>query len=174
MKNANPVSRLLLGLVLLFLSGGCTAREPAAAPPKSVTDFFAVRVGDRTVRMQVAVLGPEMERGLMGRKDLGADDGMIFVYRAPQRLTFWMHDTPTALDIGFFNPDGTLAEVYPLLPFDERTVASRSDRLQFALEMNQNWYRDNGVRPGAGIDLAALKAALKARDFDPRKFGLDK
>jgi uncharacterized membrane protein (UPF0127 family) len=171
-KNANLVSRLCYGIALLLIGAGCGAKEPAVVAPKAVSDFFAIKVGDRTVRMQLAVLMPEMQRGLMGRKDLGADEGMIFVYRSPQRMGFWMHDTPTPLDIGFFTPDGTLAEIYPLLPFDERSVASRSDRLQFALEMNQNWYRDNGVRPGVKLDLAALKAALKARDFDPGKFGL--
>ena len=122
--------------------------------------------------MQVAVLMPEMERGLMGRRDLKSDEGMIFVYQKPQQMTFWMHDTPTPLDIGFFTADGELAEVYPLLPFDERTVASRSRRLQYALEMNQNWYQENGVRPGAKLDMTALAAALKERDFEPRKFGL--
>ncbi|MBS0662690.1 MAG: DUF192 domain-containing protein [Verrucomicrobia bacterium] len=123
--------------------------------------------------MQVAVLPTEMERGLMGRRDLGPDQGMIFVYQQPQVMAFWMHNTPTPLDIGFFLPSGELAEIYPLLPFDERTVRSRGDTLQFALEMNQNWFHGQGLRPGAKLDLKALAAALRARDFDPRKFGLE-
>lgn len=122
--------------------------------------------------MQLAVLPHEMERGLMGRRDLGPDEGMLFVYRVPQQMNYWMRDTPTPLAIGFFTAEGELAEIYPLLPFDERTVSSRSGRLQFALEMNQNWYRDHGVKAGAKLDLKALAEALKARDFEPRKFGL--
>ena len=172
MKNANLVS-LTCCWFALILTAGCGARETApAAAPKTVADYFAIKVGDQTVRMQVAVLPSEMERGLMGRRNLGPDEGMIFVYMAPQLMSFWMHDTPTPLDIGFFTPAGELVEIYPLLPFDERTVRARNDRLQFALEMNQNWYRDHGVKPGAKLDLAALAAALKARDFEPRRFGL--
>jgi hypothetical protein len=38
--------------------------------------------------------------------------------------------------------------------------------------MNQGWYRDNQVKPGAKLDLVALTAALKERGFDPRRFGL--
>ena len=38
--------------------------------------------------------------------------------------------------------------------------------------MRQGWYAANGVRPGAAIDLAAVAAALKARGFDPGKFGI--
>lgn len=148
------------------------ARADKVTAPKTVSDYFAIKVGDKTVRMQLAVLGAEMQRGLMGRRDLGRDDGMIFVYEKPQQMTFWMRNTPTPLDIGFFNPEGVLEEIYPLHPFDETSVPSRGTRLQFALEMNQGWFAQNGVKPGARLDLKALAAALKARAFEPRKFGL--
>ena len=65
-----------------------------------------------------------------------------------------------------------LREVYPMQPFDESTVSSRSDQSQFPLEMNQEWFSNHGVRPGAQLDLQAVAAALKARGFDPQKFGL--
>jgi uncharacterized membrane protein (UPF0127 family) len=165
----------------LFAAGlGACARERApaaasggtAADAKSVLEFFPIKVGDRTVRMQLAVRSDEMQRGLMGRRDLGRDDGMIFIYDRPQQMTFWMRNTPTPLDIGFFRSDGTLAEVYALHPFDEKTVASRGRELRFALEMNQGWYQANGVKPGAQLDLKALAAALKARGFTPAKYGL--
>jgi uncharacterized membrane protein (UPF0127 family) len=171
-KNANLVSGFVCGLALFLSSAGCAAKEAAHETPKTIADFFTLKVGDHPVRMQLAVHRAEMERGLMGRTNLGSDEGMLFVYEAPQQLSFWMHDTPTPLDIGFFTADGELVEIYPLLPFDERTVGSRSTRLKFALEMNQNWYRDHGVKPSAKLDLEALAAALKARGFDPRKFGL--
>ena len=148
------------------------AAAAAPAPAKTVADFFNIKVGDKTVRMQLAVRADEMQRGLMERRDLGRDDGMLFVYEQPQRMSFWMHNTPTALDIGFFDAAGVLQEVYPMHPFDETTVASRGERLRFALEMNQGWFGQNGVKPGAQLDVKALAEALKARGFEPAKFGL--
>lgn len=145
---------------------------PATATPKSVAEFFPIRVGDRTVRMQLAIHPSEMQRGLMERRDLGRDDGMIFLYDRPQRMSFWMRNTPTPLDIGFFRSDGTLAEIYALHPFDENTVGSHGDDLRFALEVNQGWYRANGVKPGARLDLKALAEAVRARGFDSARFGL--
>ena len=71
-----------------------------------------------------------------------------------------------------FRPDGTLAEVYPLHPFDETPVASRGEDLQYAVELNQGWFREHGVRPGARLDLDAVRTALRARGFDPRRHGL--
>lgn len=179
MKNANPHSRmpaalfaLLAGLALF----GCSRGAPAAAeaPRRTVADWFPIRLGGQLVRLQLAVLPGEMEHGLMGRRDLAADQGMLFVYPAPIRLEFWMRNTPTPLEIGYFTPEGVLAEIYPMLPFDETTIASRSSQLQFALEMNQGWYEDHGVGPGARLDLAGLKAALRARGFDPQAFGLNR
>ena len=110
----------------------------------------------------------------MERRDLGPDEGMVFIFGAPQRLSFWMHDTPTPLDIGYFTPEGELAEIYPLLPFDERAVESRNGALQFAIEMSEGWYRARGVRTGDRLDLTALAAALRSRDFDPKTFGISR
>lgn len=156
--------------------GGCARGKPAVSdvgpPRKSASDYFPIRVGDKVVRMQLAVLRHEQERGLMQRRDLEPDDGMIFVYERPQQMRFWMRNTPTPLDIGFFDETGVLLEVYPMQPFDETTVASRSARVQFPLEMKQGWFGANGVRPGARLDLGALAAAMQERGFDPREYGL--
>ena len=171
----------MLTLAVLLSAGlSACAKEKAAsaggaataAAPKTVMDDFPIKVGDRTVRMQLAVLPAEMQRGLMERRDLGPDDGMIFVYDKPQQMSFWMRNTPTPLDIGFFTSDGRLVEIHPLHPFDEKTVNSHSRELRFALEMNQGWYRAGGIKPGAKLDLKALAAALTARGFKPARFGL--
>ena len=139
---------------------------------KTINDRFAIRVGDRTVRMQLALHEAEMQRGLMERRDLARDEGMLFVYPRSGPMSFWMHNTPLALDIAFFDPEGELKEIYPLQPFDENTVRSRSSRLQFALETNQGWFHDNGVKPGAKLDLAGVRQALEARGVKPWTFGL--
>jgi uncharacterized membrane protein (UPF0127 family) len=165
----------LSGLVLMSALVAC-ARDKApqsAAAPKSVHAYFEIKVGAKTVRMQLAVTDVEQERGLMERRDLGADDGMLFVYARPQQMHFWMRNTPTPLDIGFFDSTGVLREVYPMQPYDESTISSRRDDIKFPLEMNQGWFSRNGVRPGTQLDLKALATALKARGFDPAKFGLE-
>ena len=178
MKNANPVCALqrwgLLAIMLFALAGCDRGEAEKNIVPKTVADFFEIHVGGKVVRMQLAVREDEMEHGLMQRRDLGRDEGMLFIYGRPQQMSFWMRNTPTPLDIGFFDDGGMLEEIYPLLPFDETGVHSRSTLLSLALEMNQGWYRENGVKPGSQIDLKAVAAALKARGFEPAKFGLGK
>lgn len=175
MKNANPVSLpslVALTLLGLLLAGCDGATDAAKGPFKSVHDHFPIRVGERTLRLQLAVTGMEMQRGLMERPALDPDEGMLFVYRRPQVMSFYMRNTPLPLDIGFFDPEGRLREHYPLHPFDENPVRSRDERLQFALEVRQGWFRENQVRPGAALDLKAVREALKARGFDPEAMGV--
>jgi uncharacterized protein len=172
-KNANPVSfllRLAGPWMLCLLLAGCGAEAAAPAASQGPGAWFEVGVGTQTVRLQLAVTPAEMQRGLMGRRDLVAGQGMLFLYDRPQRMSFWMRNTPTPLDIGFFDAAGVLREVYPLYPFDERSVKSRGEALQFALEVPQGWFGQAGVRPGARLDLKAVSEALKARGFDPGRW----
>jgi uncharacterized membrane protein (UPF0127 family) len=176
-QNANLVSprAWAAAAVLALAVSGCgsgTTSEPVPVQ-KTVWDHFTIDVGGHPASLQIAVLPAEQQRGLMQRGDLGKDEGMLFVDDSPRKQNFWMHDTPEALDIGFLGPDGMIAEIYPLLPYDERTVSSHGDQLQYALEMRQGWFAANGVRPGARVDLKAVAAAIKARGLDPSKFGLE-
>ena len=177
MKNANPVSWLLHCWVVLLLSlslSGCGQSEPTeVVASKTVADYFEIKVGERPVQMQLALLQTEMQNGLMGRLELARDSGMLFVYLKPQRMSFWMRNIPLPLDIGFFDAEGKLREIYQLHPFDETPVPTRGSNLQFALEMNQGWFKANDIRPGDQLDLTQLKAALQARDYRPEQFGLE-
>ncbi len=160
----------MIALALLTACGGDEAKKDA--PPKTVQDFFPIKIGARTVRMQVAALPAEMEQGLMFRQTMGEDEGMLFVFTAPQRQGFWMRNTTLPLDIGYLDPAGELKEIYPMYPLDERSVTSRSHSIQFCLEMNQGWFKANGVKPGDKLDLKALAVALKARGLKPEAAGL--
>ena len=163
------------GVIALAALVGCDRNQTApvaSAETKTIDDRFAIKVGERTVSMQVAARPDEMQKGLMYRKAMGAEEGMIFVFEKPQRMSFWMRNTEISLDIGYFDVHGVLKEIYPMYPHDESAVKSRSQELQFCLEMNQGWYASKGVRPGAQLDLKALAAALRARSLKPEEMGL--
>ena len=160
----------LAGLILLTACGGSDA--PKTDTPKTIDDRFPIKIGERTVQMQIAALPSEQQKGLMFRKTMGADEGMLFVFTAPQPQGFWMRNTTLPLDIGYIDGAGELKEIYPMYPLDEKTVSSRSRSIQFCLEMNQGWFKQNGVTAGAKLDLKAVAAALKARGLKPEQAGL--
>ncbi|OHE77615.1 MAG: hypothetical protein A3G75_10540 [Verrucomicrobia bacterium RIFCSPLOWO2_12_FULL_64_8] len=175
-SGGNRKLRLAAAAVLALaalLPAACDRAEPAGpVEPKTINERFAIHVGDRSLRLHLAIHEAEMQRGLMGRRDLAPDEGMLFVYPRPAPMSFWMRNTPLALDIAFFDPEGELKEVYALQPFDENPVRSRGLHLQFAIETNQGWFHENGVKPGAKLELAAVRRALEARGAKPSTFGL--
>jgi uncharacterized membrane protein (UPF0127 family) len=164
--------RLLFPHAVLALLTACGNHEAKPVAPKSIDDRFPIKVGGRVIRIQVALLPNEMQQGLMYRKEMAEDEGMIFVFERPQLQGFWMRNTEIPLDIGYFDPDGELKEIYPMYPHDERSVNSRSHNIQFCLEMNQGWFSRAGVKPGNVIDLKALADAIRARGLKPEVFGL--
>jgi uncharacterized protein len=156
--------------LVLPLAAGCGGKEETPAQPKPAAEYFPIAVGQTTVSLQLAVTDSEMERGLMFRRDLRSTQGMLFVYKEPRRVSFWMRNTPTPLEIGYFTTDGVLREVYPLLPFDERSVPSKRDDIQYAMEVCAGWFDVTGVKPGDKIDLKAVAAAMKARGFNLKEY----
>lgn len=63
-----------------------------------------------------AATADERRRGLMGVTELGAADGMVFVYDTPVTNQYWMRDTPLSLDIAWFDPTGALASTATMTP----------------------------------------------------------
>jgi uncharacterized membrane protein (UPF0127 family) len=165
-----PIWSLLSLALLLTACGGSDAAKTAG--PKTAEDRFAIKIGDRIVQVQVAALPGELQKGLMFRKTMEEDEGMLFVFTRPQPQGFWMRNTTLPLDIGYIDPTGELKEIYPLYPLDERTVTSRSRDIQFCLEMNQGWFKRHDVKPGAKLDLKAVAEALRARGLKPEAAGL--
>ena len=89
---------------------------------------------------------------------------------AEMRMSFWMKDTPLDLDIAFIARDGTVLEVRTMTSGDTETTTSTTDQVRFAIEMRAGWFGHFGVKPGDKVNIDDLRAALKARGFDPKRF----
>jgi hypothetical protein len=101
----------------------CSPQAPAQNAPAETVDQRA-QTGLREVPLtikskngvhrftvEVAATLEQQERGLMFRKSLAGDRGMIFPYDPPQDVAFWMKNTLIPLDIIFIRSDGTIARV---------------------------------------------------------------
>jgi uncharacterized membrane protein (UPF0127 family) len=98
--------------------------------------------------VEVADTAASREYGLMFRKHLDEDAGMIFVFKAPQHQEFWMKNTIIPLDMIFVDSTGKIIGVVRnAQPFSE-TIDSVDGDSQYVLEVNGGFCDRHGVKPG--------------------------
>jgi len=97
-----------------------------------------LRVGSALLKAEVAGTAEEKALGLMHRKTLGSQEGMLFILDGPQRASFWMKNTTIPLSIAYLDQKGTIVEVVDLEPLSQKSVLSQSDEIYFALEVNSD------------------------------------
>jgi uncharacterized membrane protein (UPF0127 family) len=129
---------LALALVTLALASGSLAASPAlawqakskpavAAKPSARLDTVEILTSRGRVKftVELAITRAEQERGLMFRKTLAPDRGMLFPYKPPQRAAFWMKNTLIPLDILYIAPDGRVLSIARnAVPHDETPLPS--------------------------------------------------
>lgn len=121
--------------------------------PLTADTFHTIKVGQVTLKVEIATTPDMLEKGLMYRKQLPAGEGMLFIHPYPQRLTYWMKNTFIPLDIGFFDENGILMEIYPLYPQDLTPISSKNEYLKYALEVPQGWFNAMGIQLGDHLNL---------------------
>ena len=136
-------------------AGACPP-DPDRAPPKLpvVALSFPDSVG-ASLHVELARTEDEAARGLMYRRAMPADRGMLFRMRDRKEQRFWMHDTCIPLDMVFVDDDGFivgLLENVPTLNDAERTVGCASS---WVLETNAGWTRRHGVVAGQRVAIPA-------------------
>lgn len=133
---------LFLLLVLVFLITDCQSKENFG--------ISRIIIKDKTITVEIAANYRTRVKGLMNRKSLEPDTGMLFIYPREQYLRFWMKDTLIPLSIAFIKPDGTISQIKPMQPQNEEPIWA-SEPVQYALEMNQGWFERNNIGAGDKI-----------------------
>ena len=101
-------------------------------------------------------------RGLMFVESMPKSAGMLFVYDAPQRATFWMRNTLISLDMIFTDETGTVQHVHhSAIPGDETTIDGGSGILT-VLEINGGMARAMGITEGSQMRHPAFAPASAA------------
>ena len=127
-------------LIVLLLAALVACRGDG---PETVT----LEVGADRFTVWVARTGDQRERGLMYRTELGARQGMLFVFEDDRVRGFWMRNTPLPLSIAFLSVDGRILQIEPLTPFSELVVRSRHPA-RYALEVNTGAFAEVGAGVG--------------------------
>ena len=136
-------------VVVLFALLGC-ARGPC------VSIVGADGKPRATVAVEVASTGPQREVGLMFRKHLDDNAGMIFVFPDEAPRNFWMHNTPIPLDMIFADSKGVVTGIVANAePYSDKLLGVAGNA-EYVLEVNGGFSAKNGIKPGDKMDFSGF------------------
>jgi uncharacterized membrane protein (UPF0127 family) len=131
--------RLLLPL--LFLAA------PAAAQELPVVEL---RAGMHLIRAEVAAEYSTRGRGLMFRKSLAPNGGMLFIFDAAAIHCMWMKNTYIPLSVAFLDAQGVIINIADMQPHSEQSHCAARP-VVYALEMAQGWFAERGIKAGTKL-----------------------
>jgi uncharacterized protein len=106
--------------------------------------------GESPLQVYVARTEEERAQGLMFRREMAPDEGMLFICEECAVQTFWMKDTPLPLSIAFLDDDGTILKIADLQPHDLEGESSEHP-VRHVLEVNQGWFAERGIATGTRL-----------------------
>lgn len=152
LENCPPAAlRLLWGGVFLGLAGILPC-------PSHAGQTITLTVNGHQIIAAIANTPDLRAKGLMGRRELGENEGMLFVFPQAAHHAMWMKDTPLPLSAAFIDPQGRILNIEEMIPRSLDEHAARAEAL-YVLEMRGGWFGNRGVL--AGDRIRGLKQAGK-------------
>jgi len=90
-------------------------------------------------------------KGLMHVRKLDKNNGMIFIWPKSAQYCMWMKNTPLPLSVAYLLKDGSIQEIYDMVPLSEKSVCSLK-KVRMAVEVNQGWFKTNQITVGDKIN----------------------
>ena len=130
-----------LPLLLAFLAA------PALAQELPVVQLSA---GMYLIRAEVAADFGSRAQGLMYRRQMASNAGMLFIFDQPGEQCMWMKNTLIPLSVAFLDDEGRIINIEEMAP---QTLDSHCARrpARYALEMNAGWFSARGIKPGTRL-----------------------
>lgn len=142
------MKRLFTRLICLFflLSGPAWPQEA----PQLQLPRIGLSAGMHLIQAQVAATPQERAVGLMFRKDMPVNEGMLFAFEQPSVQCFWMKNTLLPLTAAFVADDGTILNLANMQPQSLDSHCSAKP-VRYVLEMHQGWFDKRGIKAGSRL-----------------------
>lgn len=136
-------------VALLFLFSNLAL--PVSAQETFSQEPLTIETADGTQHKftaELALTAGQRQQGLMYRKTMAADAGMLFDFGIDRDVTMWMRNTILALDMLFINRDGTIRHIHQnAVPYSESIIGSGGP-VRFVLELNAGTVAKLGIKAG--------------------------
>jgi uncharacterized membrane protein (UPF0127 family) len=151
--NALPssIAAVKLWALLFFVMLSALRADPVHAN-SAQTDLprVALGAGIHRIEAQLAATPAQRQIGLMWRKEMPQNEGMLFVFEQAGVQCFWMMNTLLPLTAAFIADDGTIVNLADMKPQTTDSHGSATP-VRYVLEMNQGWFSKKGIAAGARL-----------------------
>ena len=130
--------------LLLAAFAAAAAAQSGAQPRLPGVDITA---GMHVIKAEVARTPEQQATGMMFRRAMPGNEGMLFVNDEPGVRCFWMKNTLVPITIAFIADDGTIVNLADMAPQSEQSHCSARP-VRLALEMKQGWFAKRGIKAG--------------------------
>ena len=138
----------ILTLAFCLLSCGPAAPRPTPPAPRPSLPTAELRIKDSRLFAEVVSRPEDRALGLMFRRSLAPDSGMVFVFDSDEFQRFWMKNTLIPLSIAYITRDSLISDILEMAPLDTTTPYISTKAVRYALEMNSGWFQSRGIRTG--------------------------
>jgi uncharacterized membrane protein (UPF0127 family) len=153
MHSTRNTARSLPHIIAIAMAMLCTSAF--AQQPQMELRRTEITAGMYRIDAQVAQTQQERQIGLMHRKEMPQQEGMLFVFEEPATQCFWMRNTLLPLTAAFVADDGTIVNLADMKPQTDDSHCS-SKPVRYVLEMNQGWFTKRGIKSGTKLIGAAF------------------
>lgn len=120
------------------------------APVLAQNPVVQLNAGLHLIQAEVVSEPGSRAQGLMHRKHLPANAGMLFIFDEQAVHCMWMKNTLIPLSVAFIDDRGSIVNIADMEPHSEAShCAARPVR--YALEMNRGWFAAKGIKPGTRL-----------------------
>ena len=138
----------ILTFALSSLSCRPAVPRPTSPAPRTSAPTLELRIKDARVFAEVVSKPEDRNLGLMFRRSLAPDSGMLFVFDTDDFQRFWMKNTLIPLSIAYITRDSLITDILEMAPLDTTTPYLSSRAVRYAIEMNSGWFQTHGLKPG--------------------------
>jgi uncharacterized membrane protein (UPF0127 family) len=142
-----PIMRLFYSGLALLLIATCSSTVSAQGTPQTNLQRITLNAGMHLMQVQLAQDFEQRQTGLMWRKEMPQNEGMLFIFEQPGIQCFWMRNTLLPLSAAFVADDGAIVNLVDMKPMSDDSHCSKKP-VRFVLEMNQGWFAKRNIQAG--------------------------
>jgi len=135
---------------LVSLLAALLVSTPLAATADPALPRLNIQAGAHSLQVEVAATPQQRQIGLMERKSLADDAGMLFVFEHKDVHCFWMKNTLIPLSIAFLADDGSIVNIADMQP-QTLDFHCAYKPVRYALEVKQGGFQRRGIEAGSRV-----------------------